>query len=177
MEPVILWDIFHKPVKAYIKNGYPNIYVKELRKAPLIPNVLCKMIDTKRGNFMWIKGNETQTNPESGPSKFINMGELGFKRCWFVDGKLHRNPEEGPAMSSNNNLNQEFWFNNRLHRPESLGPAVLNFDKGTGNSIYVYKEKGKNHRLNGPAVIWKDASGRKIKQEWWIRGIYHSCSS
>ena len=76
----------------------------------------------------------------------------------WLDGKIHRNPMEGPAIEWANGT-KEWYVNDQCHRED--GPAI-EWANGT-KEWYV---KGKLHKEDGPAIEY--ANGYKA---WYLNGL------
>jgi hypothetical protein len=106
--------------------------------------------------------------------------------CWYIHDIIHR--ENAPALIMSNG-HEEWWLNNKPHRPQTgpfAGPAIVT-SSGTEFWIHdgkihregapaiiksdetaVWYENGLKHRINAPAVIRSDGG-----QEWWYNGMRH----
>jgi len=62
---------------------------------------------------------------------------------------LRQSVDDQPAMIINHGEELRWYHQDQLHRPEHLGPAVINKDKGIEN----YFLGGQMHRVRGPALI------------------------
>ena len=76
-----------------------------------------------------------------------------------ADNKLHRNEKDGPAIIREDG-EVEYWKNGRKHRIN--GPAVITPYK------IEWWQNGQRHRKDGPAIIY--SNGMK---EWWRYGQRH----
>ncbi|RTL68690.1 MAG: hypothetical protein EKK41_15280 [Hyphomicrobiales bacterium] len=100
-------------------------------------------------------------------------GEL---REFYFDGKIHRDPAEGPARTLYCNRAQSklclitYLWKGRLHRDPEVGPACIAHDAQTGVVVHEqYYWKGKEHRLNGPALIERDATSGSVTAEFYMQ--------
>lgn len=83
-----------------------------------------------------------------------------FAREYYINGKRHRDPKEGPADIHYHSHNGEVWYekyyvNGKLHRDPKEGPACICY-KNSGDLWYMeYYVDDKRHRNpeEGPAYI------------------------
>ena len=116
-----------------------------------------------------------------GPAMVRYIDGAVDEEWWYRDGKLYRNPDEGPASITHTtfgrvqktytnsdesrrietytldgSVEREEWKNadGEGSRPETEGPAVIKYNKDGDIVGYEYREEGNLHRVNGPA--WKE---------------------
>jgi hypothetical protein len=96
----------------------------------------------------------------------------------WLNGKLHRNPKEGPAWHyvRGEEVRIEYGINGQLHRDPADGPA-LSYTHFEGREISgeEYFEHGEWHRppSQGPAVIQANRSGRLVLEIYVEHGQRH----
>jgi hypothetical protein len=68
----------------------------------------------------------------------------------------------------------EYMLDDAFHRDEAEGPAIINRDLATGVvTREIYFCNGREHRLNGPAKIERNETGRIVLM-YWCRGRRNS---
>lgn len=91
-------------------------------------------------------------------------------RCWYKDGKLHR--ENGPAWieyDENGKVIEERWYQmGRLHRED--GPAIIKYFLNEKVKNEVWYKDDLLHREDGPAWIEYDIDGGIIEKSYYVRG-------
>jgi hypothetical protein len=130
----------------------------------------------------WWKGLDFHRDPGGGPANIEEKGACRIEEYW-VDGKLHRPWEQGPAEIIVEEIDgkmrrvEAYWFEGRRHRPYSEGPALIVSHYGDNHNLSgeEYFEHGQVHRPShvGPAVTQWDSSGRKVLQEFREHGELH----
>ena len=95
------------------------------------------------------------------------------KAQFFIDGKLHRPEEDGPARIVRSNdsgiaiqILKEYFKNGKQHRIN--GPAELKYDNHGAKKRFSWYQNNKLHRVGGPAVIQYDTTTGKPKY-----GVYY----
>jgi hypothetical protein len=73
----------------------------------------------------------------------------------------------------NNYLTSECWRDTNYKLHSFLGqPARIDFNKNKQIKFQIWCKKGTVHREKGlPAKIWY-RHGKKVREEWFIEGIY-----
>jgi hypothetical protein len=98
--------------------------------------------------------------------------------AWCAEGKLHRDPKEGPALwqvldgphgySERPCTEIRYCVRGELHRDEEDGPAWTKRDNETGVPVTEeYWRDGDLHREDGPAVITRWPESTVSHQAWW----------
>jgi hypothetical protein len=105
------------------------------------------------------------------------------KEAYWLDGKLHRRPNEGPAVVTRDVsfdytvmvTCEEYREHGRLHRED--GPAQIVRDRKTRTvTLEEYRVKGRLHRnsVQGPALLIRDAKTSIAVREHYVEiGKFH----
>ena len=68
---------------------------------------------------------------------------------WWVEGQIHRDPEDGPAFIDSNGTDYSYWWYDQLHNP--YGPALVNKNESlsyiNGKLIGEDERPDLNHRV------------------------------
>ncbi|MBB5048532.1 hypothetical protein HNR60_003299 [Rhodopseudomonas rhenobacensis] len=109
----------------------------------------------------------------------FRSGTQAIREEYYVSGRLHRDPAEGPAVIERNGatgtvVDEAYYVKNALHRDPTDGPAEIYRNDLTGRITNAsYYVNGKLHRdpAEGPAVTkWDDVTGEVTVEEYRVEG-------
>ena len=99
---------------------------------------------------------------------------LIIEECHRLNGRLHRDPNEGPAVIKRDvngvRVEQYFW-QGKLHRTD--GPAVVERDTEGRLEQLAWFHQGRHHRDDGPALMIYERGGMFHSHSWYRHGENH----
>ncbi len=117
-------------------------------------------------------------DPADGPAlRWTDANGTCVRELYAQHGIRHRDPKEGPAWYGLEDREEqvEYTANDKLHRDEADGPAIIHREVETGiTSFEEYRHHGEIHRTCGPARIARDpVTGIIVHEEYYEKGMLH----